>query len=194
MKGLNNQSMQSLKFPNGISKISDEKQVYENSVSFLEELEQWEGTMVNESLNFYNSKISNLNDHDTLKFRDKKKNRQRKRKQKNKQVKNRRRVKETTSKKKMKTMKNKRMLDFLKFDENDLNSSDVSKMRISMLINSQQQSKISEVISDTDSEMEDSNYDTSRKHRSKNIVIRNSIGKIDQKINVSNYNCSCRVF
>ena len=85
------------------------------------------------------------------------------------------------------------MMDILGMDHligQDSLISETNTMRLSTLIGSNMNDKIEEKDMETETE---SDYESTNK-KYKKVVYRNDIGKIDQKISVSNFNCSCRVF
>jgi hypothetical protein len=170
---------QSFKFPGGISRINKGKTNLEDNKSFLEDIEKFENTILKSPDNFYDSKLSNFDDNLTTK------NQSRFQRTKRKKFKKRKNRKER--------LKEKKMMDFLGMDNlitHDSIMSETNQMRLSHLIGSNANDKIEE--KDTETETE-SDFETPKK-KYKKVVIRNDIGKIDQKISVSNFNCSCRVF
>ena len=194
MKGLgnNNTSMRSLKFPGGISKINKGKGMLEDTQSFLEDIEQIENTIIQAPDMYFGSKLSNLDENKTLKGihqllsnKKKKKRRNKKRRKKTRKTK----IGESAA------LNEQKMLHFLKLGnlaKKDSLMSGLGNFGISGLINGQTPEKISELASETDSEIE---FETNPSKKAINQVIyHNDIGKIDQKISVSNYTCSCTIF
>jgi hypothetical protein len=150
----------------------------EDNKSFLEDIEKFETTILKSPENFYDSKLSNFDDNITTRNQSRVQSR---------------RFKPKKKEKKKQRIKEKNMIDILGMDHligQESIISETNTMRLSTLMGSKMNEKIEEKDMETETESE---YETTNK-RIKKVVYRNDIGKIDQKISVSNFNCSCRVF
>jgi hypothetical protein len=173
-------SNRSFFFPEAISRINKGKQGIEDNQSFLEDLEHLEDTILKSPDDFYDSKISNMNDNITLKQRSQLKFKKKKKK---------------TKRKNKKILNDKKIMEFLNMEQQTQTESQLSddkKFYFSQIVSSQceDKNKQKEMETDTESEMED---DMERKPIKK-VIYRNQIGKFNQNISVSNFNCACRVF
>lgn len=181
-QGGNNMSSESTLFPVALSRINKGKQILEDNQSFMEDIEQLENTILKSPEDFYDSNISNINEHLTLKGKSKFRPTRERRKKK-------------TKKEKMKKILNdKKIMEFLDMEQLTHNESCLSEDRkfyFSHIIgsnNDKMEKKTSETETETEYDYEDGDS------RVKKVIYRNQIGNIDQKISVSNFNCSCKIF
>lgn len=164
-EAFSNGHSQLLKFPRGISRINKGKQNTDDNRSFLEDLEQFENTIL-KSPEFYDSTMSNFHDNITRK-------------------------EHSRMEFKRKKPKKQRVEDYVQirpFTRRESSTSEMNTMGLSQLIGSTINEEAGEDESDVPIKF------GSRSKRVKKMVIHNNIEKIDQKISVKNFNCSCRVF
>ena len=138
----------------------------EDNQSFLDEIKQFETTILKSPDEFYDSDISNMNDDKT--------------------------VKPSVQFKKKEFEVDEKVMDLLRMEQltqTESIMSEKNRQQLSYLIGTGKRKSAKKSL-DTETETDSDDDD----RRVKKVVYRNDIGKIDQKISVSNFNCSCRVF
>lgn len=174
-----NPSLASFMLPGGISKIKCNQRGNEDNASFLEDLEQIETTMARNPDSFYDSRSTIQRGRMDSASTDRRMTR---------------RIKRSKQRRSMKKKRKADPLDMLKWGKGGPKSSQLEGFGdLRKFMQGYGNSQIMEMESETESDVEDGR-ERSGHRRVKKIVFKNDIGKIDQKINVSNFNCSCRVF
>ena len=173
-------------YSGGVSVIGNKKNEVEIGRSFYEDLKEMNDT-INESRHYVcRSKMSNLDDIHTLKN-------QRMTKNKRKNKRNPQKI-DPSNFGFDKRYKQPKMLDFLKHTNlsgRDSIASDLGALGINKLLGNQFMEKNKGSDSNLDTDSYEEIYE---KKKMNHIVYKNNIGKLDQKISVSNYNCSCSIF
>lgn len=187
-------SLASFMLPGGISKIKWTQRLGEDDESFFDDLEQIETTMAGEGISLYDSRSTIPRGRMDSAATDRRMTRNGRTSirglTKSRKKKHRNSGKKKYSKAKARG-KGLNVLEGVKLGGADGLGTQLENLGdLRRFMHGYGNSRIMEMESETESELEDER----RGRRVKKIVFKNDIGKIDQKINVSNFNCSCRVF
>lgn len=164
----------------------------ETAPSFYEDLKEMNDTIVESRNLFYQPQINNDNDEiHTIKNQKMKRNIKKTKPKKNRTIK-----KENNQIELDIQQKQPKMLDFLKFTNfsgREAKASDIGTAGLNDLLNNQLKNNQGRgnFYSGLDTDYYEEICD---KESVKQIIYKNDIRKIDQKISVNNYNCSCSIF